>query len=105
MVEVEEEEVEGEEVGDSSMIEGEEMAVDQTLVVEVEAGIDESPFEEWTTCHCVMLKEIDHVTCHHQETDPTICLAMDQSETALEIYHEEMKCSETALESNLEEMK
>jgi len=103
VVEVEEVEVVAEEVGDSSMIEEEEMAVDQTLVAEVEAGIDESPFEEWTACHCVMLKEIDHVTCHHEEMDPEIFLAMDQSETALEIYHEEMKCLEMALETCLEE--
>jgi len=71
-------EVEGEEeVGDSSMVVEVEMGVGQILVEEVEVGTDENPFEEWMTCQCAILKGIDHMTCHHEERDPVICLVMD----------------------------
>jgi len=92
---------------DSTMIEEEEVekVVDQTMVVEVEVGTDESLFEEWMTYHHAIVKEIDHVTCHHEEVDSGICLVMDRSETVFGNYHEETKCLEISLESYHEGMK
>jgi hypothetical protein len=104
----EEVEAEREGVEDFTMIEEEaEKLVDQTLVVEVEVevGIDENHFEGWMTCRHAIVKEIDHAIYHREEMDPEICLAMDRSEKALEINHEEKKCSETALGIYREEMK